>query len=317
MTAPRMKIFVAVSNFAENGKEPLALLEQSGLPFSVNLTGKRLTRDQLLQQAEGAQGIIAGLEPYDAEVLEKLPALRCISRCGVGLDNIDLEKARGKGIAVLNTPDAVIQPVAELAVAMMLDLVKKLTLQTSVLRTGQWKKSVGHLLTARRVGILGLGRIGKRTAEMLRAWGGEVWGTDLAPDQIWAQEKGVKIVGTEELLRSCDIISIHLNIVAGKPYCLTEKEIRMMKPGSMLVNVSRGIFVDEPSVCAALKSGHLAGAAFDAFSQEPYQGPLRDFDQVVLTPHVATFTEESRREMEWQATRNLLTFLNSENSSNR
>lgn len=303
------KIFVALSTFAEHGKEPLNLLKDCGFSFAINLLGRRLTREEIVEMGKDAEGIIAGVEPYDDDVLDNLPRLRCISRCGAGIDNISLERAKEKSIAILNTPDVVIQPVAEFTIALIFDLLKKISYHDALLKSKQWEKESGGLLVGKRIGILGLGRIGRRVAEILHQLGAEVYGADLLPDNSWALKNGVKIVTTEELLATSDILSIHLSFKEDALFLLGEKEIARMKRGAKVVNVSRGQFVDEKALYKALTRGYLSGAALDVFCEEPYSGRLCELDNVVLTPHIATLTEESRTQMEVEATANLINFL--------
>ncbi len=305
------KIFVALSTFAEFGDAPIRLLEKSGLTFYLNPLGRRLVREEIIEMGNGCEGIIAGVEPYDDFVLENLPELRCISRCGVGIDNISLEKAKDLGITIRNTPDVVILPVVELTIAMIFDLLRRLSYHTSLLRSGKWEKQAGNLLTGKKVGVIGLGRIGKRVAETLTSLGAEVCGSDLIPDQEWAKHAEVQVISTDQLLRECDIVSIHVSVLGDHKFILGKKEIESMRKGSFVVNVSRGELVDERALFEALKSNHLAGAALDVFPKEPYDGPLCELDNIVLTPHVATFTRESRVQMEVEAVENLLRFFKS------
>ena len=305
------KIFVALSTFAEYNASPLKLLEKSGYDFSVNTLGRRLVREEIIALGKDADGIVAGVEPYDDFVLERLPRLKCISRCGVGIDNIDLKKAAERRIVIRNTPDVVIQPVVELTVAMIFDLLRRLSYHTGILKSRQWKKRTGNLLLGKKIGILGLGRIGKRVAETMIKLGNEVYGTDINPDKNWASENGVHIVSFEELLAVSDVLSIHANYIKEKPLLIGDREMSLMKEGAFLLNVSRGQLVDEEALYSALKNGHLAGAALDVFSQEPYAGKLCELDNIVLTPHVATLTVESRTQMEVESVENLLNHLNS------
>lgn len=300
------KILVALSTFAEFGNEPLRLLDQSGLDYSSNHLGRRLVREEIIKMGKDCDGIIAGVEPYDDYVLDSLPKLRCISRCGVGIDNISLEKAKEKGVVIRNTPDVVILPVVELTVAMIFDLLRRLSYHTTLLKSRVWKKQAGNLLAGKKAGIIGLGRIGKKVAETLTSLGAEVYGSDLAPDRDWAKSTGVQVISTNQLLKECNIVSIHVSILDDSKFILGEKEIGMMRQDSFLVNVSRGELVDERALYEALKSNHLAGAALDVFPKEPYDGPLCELENVVLTPHVATLTRESRVQMETEAVRNLL-----------
>lgn len=307
-----MKVFVALSTFAEYGQKPLELLKKSGLQFTINPTGRRLTGEEVAEYAQDSQGIVAGVELYTAEVLTKLPDLKCISRCGVGVDNIDLKKAKDLGIQICNTPDPVIQPVAELTVGMILDLLRNITWHTASLKARKWQKKGGRNLRGSKVGIIGLGRIGKRVAELLMTLGAEVSGSDPRPDLAWAQKTKVNIVALRELLSSSDIISLHVSSLEGEPFGFGEKEIGQMKKGAFLINLSRGELVDENALYGALKSGHLAGAGLDVFPQEPYTGKLCDLENVIMTPHAATLTMESRVEMETAAVENLLNVLQRE-----
>ncbi len=305
------KIFIAVSTFAEYGDAPLQLLKESGLPYFLNPLGRRLVIEEVIEMGRDCEGVIAGVEPYDDHVLNNMPNLRCISRVGVGIDNISIKKAEEKGITILNTPDVVIQPVVELTVAMIFDLLKKLSYHTTLLKSKRWEKSAGALLAGKKVGILGLGRIGKKVAEIMFKLNAEVCGTDLYPDTKWAESLGVRIVPFDELLRQSDILSIHLSMIKDKPLRLGESEIRSMKRGAILINTARGKIVDEMALYNALKDKHLDGAALDVFSEEPYTGQLCELDNVVLTPHIATLTRESRVQMEVEATLNLINFLKS------
>jgi len=303
------RIFVALSTFAEYGKSPLNLLRESGYTYYINPLGRRLVRDEIIEMGRESEGVIAGVEPYDEYVLDRLPNLRCISRCGIGIDNISLEKAREKGVEIRNTPDVIIQPVVELTVAMIFDLLRRLSYHTFLLRSKRWEKKAGHILKGKKVGILGLGRIGKKVAEVMTRLETEVYGTDLFPDMQWAEKWKVKIVSLNELLRISDILSVNLSPVKGNVIKLGEDEFKMMKEGAILINTSRGQFIDESALYNALRSGRLNGAALDVFPEEPYRGRLCELDNVVLTPHLATLTEESRTQMELEAVKNMIDFF--------
>ncbi len=287
-------------------------LENSGLSFRLNDVGRRLTVEDIVKFGHDCDGIVAGVEPYTSSVLTQLPQLRCISRCGVGMDNVDLDKAKELGIKVVNTPNPVIVPVAELTIGMILDLLRQITWHTVTLRQQKWQKKGGHNLHGKTVGIVGLGRIGKKVAELLKSFSAEVIASDLYPDDIWAKENNIRMVPVEELLKSSDIVTLHLKADKKFPFILGEQEIGMMKPGAFLLNLARGEMVDEEALYVALTQGRLAGAGLDVFVQEPYHGKLATLDNVLMTPHIATLTAESRLEMELQAVENLLACFDSE-----
>ncbi len=303
-------IFVALSTFAHYGKKPLSLLKNSGIEYSLNPLGRRLIREEIVEMGRDASGIIAGVEPYDAEVLSSLLRLKCISRAGVGTDNIDLNYACERNISIRNTPDVVIRPVAELALAMIFDLLRKTTFHTILLKDGRWEKSAGNLLFGKTVGIIGTGRIGKTVAELLNKMGSKIFACDVAPDKDWAVKNNVKYVSFEKLLSSVDIISLHASPSAEQLPLIGKEEIGVMKKGVVLINTSRGECIDEKALCDGLANGIVSAAGMDVFPKEPYHGKLIEFDNVVLTPHLATLTKESRLEMEIQATCNLLDELN-------
>ena len=305
------KILVSLSTFAEYNDAPVKLLEDSGFPYFVNPLGRRLTREEIVEMGRDVEGVIAGVEPYDDFVLERMLNLRCISRCGVGIDNISIKKAKEKGVKILNTPDVVIQPVAELTVAMMFDLLKKLSYHTILLKSKRWEKSAGSLLAGKKVGVLGLGRIGKKVAEIMLKLDTEVYGTDLFPDLKWANHLGVKIVTFDELVSISDILTIHVSVDKDQLLRFGEKEIRSMKKGAILINTARGQIIDEMALYSALKEKHLEGAALDVFPEEPYNGKLCELDNIILTPHIATLTIESRVQMELEATLKLINFFKS------
>jgi D-3-phosphoglycerate dehydrogenase len=300
-------IFVALSTFAEFDAIPVDMLKKSGVDFTIHSTGKRITREELLLNATEATIIIAGVETYDASVLSLLPKLACIVRLGVGVDAIDLVAAKEKNITVLNTPDIPTTAVAELAMALYFSLSRNLRPQANSMGNRKWERLESHLVSGKTIGIIGFGRIGRKIAEFCKVFGMKI----LAHDPLLTQESivdtGVALVDRETLLQNADIISIHASksdkkIIAADDYA-------KMKKGCLLVNLSRGGMIDEEGLVEALRSGHLAGAGLDVFEKEPYNGPLCDFENVILTPHSATLPVESRVAMEVECVDKALRFI--------
>jgi D-3-phosphoglycerate dehydrogenase len=303
------KILVTLSTFAEYDAAPLHLIEASGVPFSVHKSGKRITTAELVDQGRDATVVIAGVEPYDARTIEQLPALRCISRCGAGVDAVDLAAARARGVTVLNTPDVPTEAVAELAVTMLLAIARNLSRQTGLMRRREWGRIEAHLLQGRRVGLIGLGRIGRRVVELLAPFRPVMLAADPLADRAWAEAHGVMLVSLDELLATSDLVSIHAARRSEAPLRIGAAEIARMKNGAGLVNLARGGMVDEDALHDALASGHLAGAGLDVYGEEPYRGRLCDLDTALLTPHNATLTVETRVAMETEAVDKALRFL--------
>ena len=302
-------IFVTLSSFGEYDDAPLRELRSYGAPLRVHATGKRITTSELLAQGQDATVVIAGVEPYDRATLEALPNLKCICRLGVGVDAIDLEVAKSRGVAVTNTPDAPTAAVAELALTMMLALCRNIPRQSVAARGREWKRLEAHLLSGRRIGIIGLGRIGRRVAALARAVGAEVWGVDPFIDPDWCSNHEVRPASFDDVITSCDVISIHAARATGAPLRIGAQEISRMRAGAILINLGRGEMVDDEALYAGLSSGHLFGAGLDVYPKEPYAGPLCELDNVILTPHSATLTVETRSAMERECVRKALAFL--------
>jgi D-3-phosphoglycerate dehydrogenase len=303
-------IFIALSTFAADDKKPLQLLEASGFPYKIHQSGKRITPEELLRDGIDASVIVAGVESYDIHTLSHLKGLQCISRCGVGIDAIDLDFARKNNICVVNTPMVPVQAVAELALTMFLALSRNIRQQSNLMKEKRWERITGHLLSGRTIGLIGFGRIGQKVASLSNAFDAKVIAFDPYADKKLEEQLNIRLVSFEDLLSQSDIVSIHASKVSDHPVIIGESQIGRMKDGAMIVNMSRGEMLDETALINALNSGKISGAGLDVFSKEPYHGPLCDFDQVILSPHCATLTYETRSEMEIQCVENAIAFLN-------
>lgn len=303
------KVLTSPSSISEVGPQPFDILKENGFEIINNPYGRKLTEEEVIELAEGCVGIVAGVEPLTPRVMDALPDLKCISRVGVGMDNVDIEYAKQKGIVVVNTPDGPTRGVAELTLGMTLSLLRRIPQADAAIKNKQWKKQIGNLIYEKQVGVIGLGRIGKMVAGLFRGIGNPVIGFDLYPDEKWAAENFVSLNSFENVLKMADIITLHIPGNKDKTPVIGSKELGMMKKGAFIINISRGGVVDEDALYGALKDGHLAGAAIDVFTKEPYSGPLSDLDNVVLTPHLGSYASEGKLQMEIDAVLNLINVL--------
>jgi len=305
------RILITTTSFAKEDISPLDLLQKAGYETIINPYRRKLTEEEVLNLILEVKpvGMIAGVEPITARVLQEAKGLKVVSRCGVGLESVDLDAARSLGIAVTNTPDAPTEAVAELTIGLILNLLRKISFLDRELRKGNWTKETGSLVRGKKVGIIGLGRIGKRVAEMLSALRAKVAGTDIQPDYEWLQKNQVPLVSLEELLKQSEILCLHVSYAVSKEQLIGRKEMEAMPKGACLINTSRGEIIDHDALYSMLTNGHLSGAALDVFDHEPYTGPLTKLDNVILTPHVGSYAREARVEMEIQATENLIAGL--------
>jgi len=303
------KVLISPSSFGQIKSQPLDILTENEFEIVVNPYGRKLTESEVINLAKNCIGIVAGLEPLTQQVINACPDLRCISRVGAGMDNVDLEYAKQKGVVVINTPNGPTRSVAELTLAMTLSLLRKIPQADASLKNKQWKKETGNLIFEKKVGIIGLGRIGKLVAELFRGIGNPVIGFDFYPDKEWAKKNNIKLESFDDVIGQSDILTLHIPNNKDKSPIIGEKEIRKMKTGAFLINIARGEVVDEDALYNALKTNKLKGAAIDVFSREPYDGPLCELSNVVLTPHIGSYAEEGKLQMEIDAVNNLINAL--------
>lgn len=253
-----------------------------------------------------------GSVKWPGEVLRQLPNLKYICVFGIGTDSVDLVTAKELGITVSNIPGKTAPVVAEHAFALMLATAKRVVFQTDELRAGRWGTRIDNVyLHGKTLGVVGLGNIGARMAQLGRAIGMNVLAWTFNPTPERATNLGVEFVELDDLLRRSDVVSLHLKLTDDSRGIIGERELGLMKEGALLVNTGRGPLVDEAALLAALDSGHLGGAGLDVFSEEPLppDAPILRQKQVVLTPHNADSTPEGLDFLNEGAVDNAIAFL--------
>jgi len=257
-----------------------------------------ITKEELLAVAGEYDGfIVRSRTKVDRAVLDRATRLRLVARPGTGLDNVDVEYAKSKGVTVVNSPESLVEAVAEQVVLMMLALSRKLVAADVGTRAGKWEKNalMGKELKGKVVGIVGLGRIGKRIAEISKALGMSILFYDVIsiPPEILAP-LGAKVVGLDELFRSSDYITLHVPMTPDTAHMIGAQRLGQMKKTAYLINTSRGGVIDEAALAVALQNGAIAGAALDVFEKEPPAGPILTAPNTILTPHLGGQTEEAQ-----------------------
>ncbi len=292
------KILITTSSFDLSHFKEIEVIKNSGFEIKLNPYGKRLTESQISELIDDeVVGIIAGLEPLTEQVLRRGKNLKVISRCGIGLDNVDLKIAQELDISVHNTPDAPTRAVAELTLSHILSLCRRLVESDRSIKAGEWSPLMGSLLSEQTVGIIGFGRIGRMVAKLLSSFGAKI----LVHDDYITAESDVSLVSLKELLAQSDIISLHIPYNSENHHLVDSNFLSGMKKGALIVNIARGGLIDENALAAALQSQHIGGAALDCFEIEPYSGPLTGFSNVQLTAHMGSYAKESRSMQESEA----------------
>ena len=280
--------------------EAVALLEENeDIHFDVV---KGLSPTELAQEIVGYDALIVrSSAKATAEVIDAADKLRVIGRAGVGVDNIDIEAASEKGIVVMNTPGANTVATAEHTMALLLAMCRHVAPAAASLRAGRWDRKLykGIEMRSKTIGIVGLGRIGRRVARRCKAFGMEVICFDPYLSDEAAHELRIERVSMDELLSRADFITLHAALTPSTRGMIDADAIAKMKPGVRIVNAARGALIDEPALIEALESGKVAGAALDVLTDEPPDpgNPLLHMDTVVVTPHLAASTQEAQREV--------------------
>ncbi len=292
-------ILVTPTSYGRDDASLKTELENAAGKVTYNSSGKPLSSAQLAELLPGVDGYIAGLDTIDSVALSAADRLRVIARYGVGTSNVDLAAAEERGIVVTNTPGANANSVAELTVALILNLLRPIMAAAAETRQGGWPRTKGQSLAGKTVGLIGLGAIGREVARRLAGFDCEVLAFDVIPDETFCQAHGVQIAGQAELLRQADIISLHLPVLPETRGMVNAAFLQQMKHGAYLINTSRGELVEEDALYDALQQGKLAGAALDAFSEEPpgAGNRLLQLPQVIPTPHMGAHTDGATNAM--------------------
>ncbi len=309
-----MRILLTTTSFQDTPGAHHALLAQTG--WEVIKARGPLTEEETLALVGEVDGFICGDDAITERVLEKaLPRLKVLSKYGIGVDKIDVAAATARGLPVCYTPGVNHCTVAEHCFALLLGMAKNLVAEANYTRSGQWKRLIGHELIGKRIGIVGLGRIGREVAVRARAFGMEVCGYDI----YWPAEFAVanaieRKESVEALLAEADVISLHTNLTAETRDLLNAERIRLMKDGVWVINCARGELVNTADMVAALRSGKVGGYGTDVLDVEPPPAdhPLLLEPNCLVSPHIGSRTYESVVRQASAAVENLVRVMRGE-----
>jgi D-3-phosphoglycerate dehydrogenase len=303
----------------EMGIEYLKERDVNVLELTPGINGETLSKH--INEADGL--ITRGSIKISRELMESSPRLKVVGVHGIGCDHVDLDAAKELGITVCNTPDALTVTVAEMTMALTMSLMRNVVSSDKAVRKGEWHRKysdlIGVELAGKRVGIVGLGRIGEATAKRMKAFNADViyWSRTRKPDI----ENQYGLIWKEfvDLLKESDIISLHVPSTQETRHIIGKNEFDLMKQGVYLINTARGKIIDEEELIKALKSGKIKAAALDVFENEPLstESPLCFMDNVILTPHLGASNLEGMQRMALQVAEGVLKSINGLEPSNR
>jgi D-3-phosphoglycerate dehydrogenase / 2-oxoglutarate reductase len=296
-------VAISTGSFGKESSHPVDLLRAAGFEIRPNPHGRTLTPEESKVHLDGVVGLIAGTEKLAGDLLRQLPALKCISRVGVGMDGVDMPAAKELEIAVVNTPEAHVDAVAELALAGLFAILRKIPQSDASIRSGKFDKPMGRLLRGKSIGFVGYGRVGRALAQLLAPFGG----SHVAYDVV--KVEGIEQVELDVLLAQSDVVTLHLPYTKAAHNLIGAPQLAKLKRDAILVNTARGGLIDEAALVAHLEANPKASAYLDCFEKEPYQGPLAKLANVVVTSHIGSYAREARIRMETEAAENLLKVL--------
>ena len=287
------KVLITSRSFGKLSSEPMDILREAGFEAeNMGLDFDPVRFEQVLPECDA---LIIGAHALEPELLDRCPRLKIICKHGVGLDNIPLEKARSLGIAVTNTPGTNSEAVADLAFGLMLDVSRSITRSAAHVRAGMGGQDVGVDVFGKTLGLMGFGRIAQAVARRATGFNMKVLAYDPYVSVAPAGLEYVALKDRDDVIRECDILSMHLPLTQQTQDFIGEREIALMKDGAILVNTARGGVVNEDALCAALKAGKLRGAGLDVTKREPTpkDDPLLQFENVVITNHIGMYSREA------------------------
>lgn len=301
------KILVTPRSLTRAPHPALQLLAEQGYEVVTGRPGEQPTEDELLQLLPGCVGYLAGVEPVTRKMLDAATSLVAISRNGVGVDNIDIDAAQEAGVKILTTPGANAEGVAELAIGLILALVRSIPWSDRTLKGGGWNRRIGVELDGMVLGVIGCGNVGRRVTELAIGLGMSVLGYDPKPAAGFGPA-GFSWVDLDEVFEQSRVITLH-SLAVGHPI-VDAGALERIQPGAFLVNTARAGLVDVDAALDALDSGKLAGYAVDAYEEEPpADRRLVEHENVIATPHVGGYTKESSYRSAVGAVENLLAAL--------
>lgn len=297
------------------------ILRDKGYEVLLNEKAKDRPADkqEILAGVKNVDAVLSVLtDKIDGEIMDAgLPTLKIVANYAVGFDNVDLEAAKKRGIAVTNTPGVLTDAVAEHTFALLLAISHRIVEADKFTRAGLYNAwgpllLLGSNLSGKTLGVIGLGRIGSRVAfHAVKGFGMKVIYTDIKQDERFEKEVGAEFFGNiEDILGRCDYISLHVPLLDSTRHLINEERLRIMKSTAYLVNTSRGPIIDEKALAKALKQGWIRGAAIDVFENEPkVESGLLKLNNIILTPHIASATEKTRNAMAELAAKNIIEVL--------
>lgn len=306
-----MKILITPRSFGKYNLDDIKTkLDSLGIDYHINDLGRSLNEDEMIDALKDVDGAIVGVDPLNKKVLEAAPNLKAIAKYGVGLDNIDLDYCKEKSIKISKTVGANSNAVADYTFALLLAVARKVVLLDRKARDNDYSKVISTDVYGKKIGVLGLGAIGKGVVKRAAGFGMDIYGYDIYEDKEFNSQYDIKFTSVDEILNKCDFVTLHLPLSKDTKHIINKDNLNKCKSDLILINTARGGLVDEKELYEALNTKQILGAGLDVFENDdkPYE-KLLDLENVVLGNHTAASTIDATNNMTNIALENLLTDL--------
>lgn len=302
------KVLITPRSFGKYNKEELvALLQQHGVEAEFNPYGTILREEQMKACLQDKDGLIVGVDPVNESIMKAAPHLKTIAKYGVGIDNIDMAYAKAKGISVTRTLNANANAVADYAMTLLMSVARRVVEINAGCHHNDWSKKEALDIYGKKIGVLGLGAIGRGVVKRAKGFDMEVYGYDIVRDDDFLNAYDVHFADVETIVRTCDFISLHLPLTKDTRHILNKENLKQAKETLIIVNTARGGLIDEDDLYELLKTHKIYGLGLDVFEQEPPQSSkLLELPNVVVSSHTAASSQEAINQMSRMAVENLL-----------
>lgn len=312
-----MKVLITSNSFGKFDEGPRQRMLSQGWELVNNRYHHIMNEEEMMGEVPGVDAIILGSDTVSARVLERADKLKIISRYGVGLDNVDLEEAKRRGIKVTVTKNCNTEAVADYAIGLMLAVSRHICEVHDHLKTGNWIKETGIDLCHKTVGVFGLGAIGRQVVSRLQGFGCTILGYDKFIDEAYCKEQGIEVLTPDEIFKRADIITLHIPGNSDGTHFINKRELELMKESAILINTARASLINEEDLLEVLRNKRIYGYGTDVFAQEPNMNPaFTSLDNVVLSPHNAAVSVEAINKMSTTAVDHIMEYFQIEEQEN-
>ncbi len=314
----KFRLLITARSFGSCGEEVFRKIENYNIDYTHMKRDQIFMEDDLMDIIQEFDGIIVGADIISKKLMDKAENLKIIAKHGVGLDNIDLARAKEKNIVVTIADQSNNIAVAEHGIAMIFSLAKNIVIHSQNVKSGKWVRKIGREVTGQTLGVLGTGTIGKEVIKRLSCFGMNILAFDTLRDETMINQYHITYTDIDTLLTNSDYVSLHLPLTFETKKIISRERMSLMKETAFIINTARGGLIDEDALFEALQNRKIAGAGIDTFENEPPKNSkLLDLDNVIASPHTGAYTYQAIRKMSNYALDSIIDYIEQRDIRNK